>query len=82
MITIDYITKAYNSLCADDLKYKYKDKKVDINLDYIVSLSEPIEFYTPFSNKYVASYVLLTMCNNDKYCIREAEYKRIKETLK
>lgn len=75
---IKYFKKS-DSLCADD--FENNDKIEWINLDFLLSLSSLKMYYTPMSGKEIGRYALVTMSNNDKYCIREDEFIELEKSI-
>ena len=76
-LEIKYFSDSNNGISAND--FRNKDRSVNLNVNFILSLSSLVRFSLPFSGNYIDSYAVLTMSNNDKYYIREDEYNRIKE---
>lgn len=76
---LHYFQKSKEGICADD--FKNEEKTYTINLKMVLSLSDLIEFETPFTRRYVGDYALLTMANDDKYYINERSFQNLTEVL-
>lgn len=54
-------------VCASDLKEGESQEM--INLEFVLSVSDLLEFKLPLSGDFVCNYGIITMSNNDKYYI-------------
>lgn len=75
MIRIKYFKKSNNGICGSD--FHNIQECVDINSNYILSISDLKEFSLPLSKEYVSKYSILIMSNNDKYFIKEESYNNL-----
>jgi hypothetical protein len=78
MYKLKYFKKS-DTICGDD--FKLQDEIENINLDFLLSLSEIKNFRLPLSGTYVDNYAVVTMSNNDMYCIRENVFNELKEII-
>lgn len=78
LFTLKYFSKS-DGISGSD--FENQDKIVKINLDFLLSLSNLEEFRLPFSGDFRGKYVLVTMSNNDRYYIREEEYKKLEHAI-
>lgn len=75
-----YFKTSDKGICADD--FKRVPEYININPNFILSVSDPIKFRLPLSGTYVNTYGLVIMSNNDRYYIVEQELKLLKKALK
>jgi len=76
---LHYFKKSQNGICADD--FTNKEQLDTINLMFILSLSDLLNFDLPLSGKHVGQYALVTMSNNDKYYIWRNSFMYLKNVL-
>lgn len=72
---LTFIRKNENLLCGAD--FNLRRKETTINLNFILSLSDVAMFHLPLSGKEVGEYAVLTMSNNDTYCVSKTEYSKL-----
>lgn len=78
-VDIEYIRKGNGGLCGAD--FLEEGRKTIINITYILSLSDLIEFTLPISGTAVAYFSMLTMSNGDIYYLNDESYKKLKKEL-
>ena len=69
----------FDNICADDFKNNIVCGT--INLEYILSISNPHTFKLPFSGDTVGLYAIVTMKNDDKYYINENTHSILLQTI-
>lgn len=74
LIKAKYFVKG-ESFCADD--FNNTDRSIDINPNYVMSLSDLHEFRLPLSNGPVGMFATLIMSNGDVYQLRESSYTQL-----
>jgi hypothetical protein len=79
MYSLGYFASGHKGICQNDFT---NSKVIDINLDFILSITRPELFTTPLTDKPIAYYSIVTMYNSDKYYITESEYERLIKYIK
>jgi len=75
---LHYFNKS-DGICANDFNNTIKFEL--INLSFILSISELLDFRTPLSGRFVDKYGVLTMSNNDKYFINEKSFTELNNAI-
>jgi len=75
-----FFKKTNGGICADD--FKNTEQFVVINMNFILSLSDILNFTKPFSGDFVGKYAVVTMSNNDNYVINGTSFLEISEEIK
>lgn len=80
LYNLKYLIKSKDGgICGDDFDERLKTAQ--LNLDFLVSLSDIIKFHLPFSGTFVGTYAIITMSNDEKYYILKEEYNKLKKHL-
>lgn len=67
--------KKGDGVCAND--FESTEQRENINIDFLISVSDIKNFSLPLSGKHVGKFSTVTMSNNDKYHISEEEHERL-----
>lgn len=77
IFSLEFFAKSDKGICAND--FKNPPPYCKINLNFVLSLLELIDFTKPLSGDFVKKYAIVTMSNNDKYYILEPQYHTLSD---
>ena len=79
MFKLQFFQKSQNGICAKDLQNNQQAE--NINLKFLLSLSDLLRFETPFTGCFVGNYAVVTMSNNDRYFIDEKAFYDLSDAV-
>ena len=79
LYTLSYF-KEGKSVYGEEVEYN-KELKIDINLEFILSISEVRAYVFQVSGKVAGKYAQVTMSNSDRYFIREEAHKDLVDEI-
>lgn len=77
-----FLKKASEGFCGDAFKRPKKQKSINLNLNFLLSLSDLEPFSMPFTGNYVGKFAEVTMVNNDRYYIDEDSFIDLQRRLR
>ena len=79
MFKLHFILKSQTGICANDLN---NENQVEfINLKFLLSISDLLEFHLPFSGDFKGNYAKVTMSNDDAYYINENSFAELSDAI-